>query len=168
VVDRTAIKTNQAVIIGVCVIAALAHWPAVVGLGALLLALGAALPQASPVGVIYLRWLRPSGLLHPRLVAESSAPHRFAQVLGATCLAAAWTLLTLRIPGFGWALVWLVAVLAAVNLTAGFCAGCEIYSLLGRAGLLAPACPIPPGRSGTGQARSPAGPVTVDPKEGVV
>ena len=153
-VDRTALKTNQAVIIGVCVIAALAHWPALVGLGALVLALGAALPQASPIMFSYQYGLRRRGLLRPRLVAEPSAPHRFAQALGATCLAVAWTLLTLRIPVLGWAFVWLVAVLAAANLTAGFCAGCQLYSLLGRVGLLTPACPTPPGKGGAaGQAR---------------
>ncbi len=168
-VDRTAIKTNQAVVIAVCVIAALAHWPALVGIGALLLALGAVVPGASPVLYVYLRWLRPSGLLQPHLVAESGAPHRFAQATGAACLAGGWALLAVGMPVPGWGLVWLVALLAAANLAVGFCAGCQIYSLLGRTGILDAACPRPSRTSDLdGSALRPAGAVTVDRKGGAV
>jgi uncharacterized protein DUF4395 len=168
-IDRTAIKTNQAVIVALCVIAALARWPALVGLGALLLTLGAAAPGASPILYAYLRWLRPSGLLQPHLVAESAAPHRFAQAMGAACLAAGWALLALGMPVPGWGLVWLVALLASANMAAGFCAGCQIYGFLGRAGIIRAACATPSRTAGLdGSALSPAGSVTLDRKGGAV
>ena len=34
--------------------------------------------------------------------------------------------------GAGWALVWLVVALAALNLFVGFCAGCAVYYWLGK------------------------------------
>ena len=167
--DRTALKTNQAVIIAVCAIAALARWPALVGIGALLLALGAVVPRASPTLYVYLRLLRPSGLLEPHLGAEAAAPHRFAQATGAACLAAGWVLLALGMPVPGWGLVWLVALLAAANLAGGFCAGCQIYGLLGRAGILDAACPRPSRPSDPdGSALRPTGSVTVDRTGGAV
>ncbi len=41
-------------------------------------------------------------------------------------------LLFLGAAGTGWALTWLVMVLAALNLFAGFCAGCAVYYWLNR------------------------------------
>ena len=168
-IDRTAIKTNQAVIIALCVISALARWPALVGIVALLLTLGAAAPEVSPILYAYLRWLRPSGLLQSHLVTESLAPHRFAQAMGAACLAAGWALLVLGMPVPGWGLVWLVALLAFANLAAGFCAGCQIYCFLGRTGIIGAACPAPSRTAGLdGSALGPAGSVTLDRKGGAV
>jgi hypothetical protein len=47
-------------------------------------------------------------------------------------------LLAVGAPTIGWALGWVVVVLAGVNLFLGFCAGCFIHYQLARRGLLGP------------------------------
>ena len=66
---------------------------------------------------------------------DSPTAHNFAQGMGGVVLAIASLLLPLAAPA-GLALAVLVAFLAFVNLAFGFCAGCQIYYLLGRQGLI--------------------------------
>ena len=70
-----------------------------------------------------------------RRIAESPAPHNFAQGFGGVVLVIA-SLLLLLAPLLGLVLALLVAVLALVNLAFGFCAGCQIYYQLGRRGIV--------------------------------
>jgi Domain of unknown function (DUF4395) len=76
--------------------------------------------------------LRPAGLLRPDVHAESAAPHRFAQGMGAGVLLIALAAFALGGPALGWGLSLLVIALAAVNLFFGFCAGCFVYFQLER------------------------------------
>jgi hypothetical protein len=139
-VDQTALRANQVTIIGTIVLAFVlgadrgGGWLVLV-LG-LALALGAARPAIAPIRLAYLRVLVPLGVLKPSPVPDDPAPHRFAQAVGATFLLAAAVLLFAGAPLVGWALAWIVVTLAAVNLLAGFCAGCFMYVQLQRAGLL--------------------------------
>jgi hypothetical protein len=81
---------------------------------------------------IYSRWLKPSGLVTADVIPDNPEPHRFAQGFGGVVLAMAVLSLLLGQTVFGWALVWLVVVLAGLNLFLGFCAGCFLYYQLNR------------------------------------
>ena len=135
-VDRNAIRVNQACIVVLVALAFLLNLPWLVAVVAVSLAVGLAAPEANPFRVLYVRALRPSGLVKSDVVREDPAPHRFAQGMGATCLALAVVLLAVGAATLGWALSGLVVVLAAVNLAFGFCTGCFIHYQLSRRGLL--------------------------------
>jgi hypothetical protein len=83
-------------------------------------------------GFVYRRVLRPLGMVKPDVQEDNPESHRFAQGFGSVVLlvgilalfGGAWVL--------GWSLVWLVIALAALNLFAGFCAGCAVYYWLAR------------------------------------
>lgn len=109
----------------------------VVAIGALALAISAVAPSLSPFRLLYRGVVVPLGLLKPRIVEDDPAPHRFAQGVGAAFLIAATVVLFLSgATTLGWVLDLIVFVLAGINLTVGFCAGCFVYYHLGRLGLL--------------------------------
>jgi len=135
-VDRTALKTNQAAIIALVALAFLLDLPWLVAIVAISLGVGLVAPEAGPFRLLYARVLRPAGILKADAVREDPAPHRFAQGVGATCLSLSVVLLAVGAATVGWALALLVVVLAAVNLIFGFCAGCFLHYQLSRRGLL--------------------------------
>ncbi len=90
-----------------------------------------------PFRLLYRYVMLPLHLLKPRIVEDDPAPHRFAQGVGATFLIASTLVLFLaHATVVGWALDIIVFVLAGINFTVGFCAGCFVYYHLGRLGLL--------------------------------
>ena len=131
-VDRTALRVNQAGIIGFLALAFLLDQPWLVAFVFAVMAIGAALPQAALFQRIYRDVLRPAGLLKPDVQAEDAAPHRFAQGMGAAVLLIAVIALFVGAPTLGWGLSFVVIALAAVNLFFGFCAGCFVYFQLQR------------------------------------
>lgn len=135
-VDHNAIKFTQVSLTVVAVGAFLADLPHLVGVLALVLAVGTARPQANLFRVLYQRVVLPRGWLRPHLVDDDPAPHRFAQGVGAALLAGAWGALAAGLAAPGWALALLVAVLAMVNVVANFCAGCFLYYQLRRLGVI--------------------------------
>lgn len=136
VVDHTALRVNQSFIVLVAALAFVLSAPWLVALLCLALALGTVVPALAPFKAFYARVLLPAGLLRPDRRPDDPAPHQFAQGMGAGVLALATLALLLNATVLGWVLVGLVALLAAVNLFAGFCTGCFIYYQLGRRGLL--------------------------------
>jgi hypothetical protein len=138
-VDRSALATNQASIVVLLLAAFILNLPALVALVGLAMIVGSAWPAAGPFRLLYLHALRPAGLLRARPVAEDPAPHRFAMGMGAGCLVVATALFAAGGATAGWAVAWLVVVLAGVNLTVGFCAGCFVHYQLRRLGVLRPA-----------------------------
>lgn len=134
-VDRTALRVNQAIIIGLLVIAFVANLPWLVAVVAVVMALGAITPTLALFQRLYRDVLRPLGILRPDLHREDPAPHRFAQGMGAAVLVFATLALWLGAYLLGWALALLVVALAAINLIFGFCAGCFIFFQLQRLGL---------------------------------
>jgi molybdopterin converting factor small subunit len=129
-VDHAALRTNQAVIIGLLMAAFVADAPVLVLAVGLLMLIGAA--RSRPAFGWFYSWLRRAGLPRPDVLSDNPEPHRFAQLLGGVFLsfsalsfALGWT-----IPG--WTLAALVAILAAINLFAGICVGCAIYYWLAR------------------------------------
>src|SRR5215204_3357645 len=85
-VDRTALRVNQALIIGFLALAFLFDQPWLVAFVCAVMALGTAVPQAALFQRIYRDVLRPAGLLKPDVHQEDAAPHRFAQGMGAAVL----------------------------------------------------------------------------------
>jgi hypothetical protein len=82
--------------------------------------------------LFYRKLLVPLGIVKPNREPGNPAPHRFAQAMGAGCLALSAVLLLMGFDAAGWVLGFLVLVLALVNLVFGFCTGCFIYLHLGR------------------------------------
>lgn len=138
-IDDNALRTNQATILAVVVIAF------VLGSGvgvwlllalALALAIGAAKPGSGPIQIAYRKLLLPTGLIKPSPKQDDPAKYRFAQWMGAGCLVASALLLFAGVAALGWILAWVVAALALVNLLFNFCAGCFIFLQLRRAGVV--------------------------------
>jgi len=139
-VDRSALRTNQAFIVGLTLLAFIAgtdrggHW-LVLAVG-LVMALDTAIPGTSLFKATYHSILKPRGILKPDVRTEDPAPHRFAQGLGAAFLLASFLFLVGGVEVVGWALAWIVIALALVNLLLDFCAGCFVYLQLARLGIL--------------------------------
>ena len=130
-------KFSQACVVILTGLAFLFNQPLIVLLTAILMALAAFLPAASPFKFLYQRVVLPLRLLHPRIVEDDPAPHRFAQGVGATfLLASSLVLFVLHATVIGWILDLIVFVLAGINFAVGFCAGCFVYYWLGRVGVV--------------------------------
>jgi molybdopterin converting factor small subunit len=130
-VDHAAIRTNQAFIIGLSILAFILNIQWLVALVALVMALGTAL-KVPGFGFIYRRILKPLNWVKPDTLEDNPQPHRFAQGFGAVVLGLASIALALGANLVGWILVWLVIFLAGLNLFVGFCAGCAVYYWLNR------------------------------------
>lgn len=136
-VDTTAIKFNQALIVTITLLGFLLNQPHLVLFVGLVLAVGTILPRAALFKLIYLKLLKPNNILKANVIDDDPAPHQFAQGVGAIfLLGSSASLLVLNAPILGWALAWIVIVLAAINLFFSFCAGCFVYYQLDRVGLL--------------------------------
>jgi molybdopterin converting factor small subunit len=130
-VDHSALRTNQAAIIGLTLLAFVLNQPWLAGAVALVMAIGTIL-RTPGFGFIYQRALKPAGLVKPDVLVDNPEPHRFAQGFGAVVLAFGAIALFAGAPLLGWVLAWVVIALAALNLFAGFCAGCAVYYWLNR------------------------------------
>ena len=136
-VDTHLGKFSQACTVVLTALAFLFGQPIIVLITAIILAIAALAPSISPYRLLYRGIVLPLHLWRPRIVEDDPAPHRFAQGVGAVFLIAASILLFLtKATAVGWTLDLIVFVLAAINLTIGFCAGCFVYYHLGRLGLM--------------------------------
>ena len=129
-VDHTAIKTNQAVIITLNILAFIINAPWLAGFVALVMIAGTLL-KAPGFKYIY-RILKSAGLAKPDVLLDNPEPHRFAQGFGGVVMLAGTVFLLAGATVLGWGLVWLVTALAALNLFGGFCVGCAVYYWLSR------------------------------------
>lgn len=136
-VDTHLAKFSQGSVVALTALAFLFFQPVIVLIAAVIMALSALFPAISPFRLLYRGVVIPLHILKPRVVEDDPAPHRFAQGVGAAFLIAASIVLFLtKAAPLGWTLDLIVFVLAAINLTVGFCAGCLVYYYLGRVGLL--------------------------------
>ena len=136
-VDTHLAKFSQACTVVLTALAFLLNQPIIVMITAVVMAIAALAPNASTFRLLYRYIVVPLHLLQPRIVEDDPAPHRFAQGVGAVFLIASSILLFLtKATAAGWVLDLIVFVLAGINLTVGFCAGCFVYYHLGRLGLL--------------------------------
>jgi hypothetical protein len=124
-VDRTALKVNQAGIIATLLVAFLlsaltpvAIW--LVPLLALVMLLGVAQPRLGLFRQLYLGVLKPARVLTPSPSRESPKPHAFAQLVGGVMLVIASLVFAIGLTLGGWLLAWIVIILAFVNLAFNF------------------------------------------------
>ncbi len=102
---------------------------------ALMLLGGALSPATNLPRWLYLRFLRPRGLVRPRVRTEDPAPHRFAQLVGGAFLVGASLSAVLGQLTVAWTLGWIVIALAFLNFAFDICVGCIVYAQLVRLGL---------------------------------
>ena len=136
-VDTHLAKFSQASTVVLSALAFAFQQPVIVLILAIIMTLAALFPTTvSPYRLLYRGIVLPLGLWKPRVVEDDPAPHRFAQGVGAVFLIAATLVLYLTTAyAVGWTLDVIVFVLAGINLTVGFCAGCFVYYHLGRLGI---------------------------------
>ncbi len=131
-VDHSALRANQAFIIGLLLAAFIGQWWTLVAFVGLVMLVGTVFPQAGLFKLIYARVLKPLGLIKPDVIPDNPEPHLFAQGLGGAFLAVSTVSLLAGVALVGWVLAWVVIILAALNLFVGFCAGCFVYYQLNR------------------------------------
>ena len=134
-VDQSALKVNQGFIISLLILSFVFDTVWLAAFVGLVMLLGTAVPRLSLFKRIYQHILKPTGLVKADLITDNPAPHRFAQGLGGVFVALAVIALLAGLTTLGWALVWLVILLAALNLFLGFCAGCFVYYQLSKLGV---------------------------------
>ncbi len=133
-IDHSALRTNQVVIILLNVLAFVLNTYWLIALVAFVMLLGVVLGVPG-FGWVYRYLLKPARLVKPDILLDHPEPHRFAQALGGVFMTAGTIALMLGASSVSWALVWLVAALAALNAFAGFCVGCMFYYWLARLGV---------------------------------
>ena len=130
-VDHSSLRVNQAVIILALLAAFIFDLPWLTAAVALIMLVGTGIGRQG-FFFVYTGLLRPTGIVKQHVLADNPEPHRFAQGFGGVVAAVSSALLFLGASAAGWALVWLVIVLASLNLFVGFCAGCAVYYWLNR------------------------------------
>ncbi len=125
VVDRTALKVNQAGIVATLLVAFLlsaltpvAIW--LVPMLALVMLLGTWQPRLGLFRQLYFAVLKPAGVLQPSPRRESPKPHAFAQLMGGVMLVLASLVFAASATLLGWVLAWIVIILAFANLAFDF------------------------------------------------
>jgi hypothetical protein len=130
VIDERAPRFNQAVTGLVALLGAVFGWPLAWALMSAQLAIGLTLGRrfCLPCAAYFV-------LVQPRLGEgrlEDSRPPRLANVMGAVFLGSAAAAWWLGAPTVGTVLGFLVAALAWLAASSGYCVGCEIYRLTAR------------------------------------
>lgn len=130
VIDERAPRFNQAVTGAVALLGAIFGWPLAWALMAAQLLVGLTLGRrfCIPCAAYFV-------LVQPRFgegELEDSRPPRLANMIGTAFLGSAALAWWLGAPAIGTALGLLVAALALLAASTGFCAGCEVYRLIAR------------------------------------
>lgn len=130
-IDHSRLKVHQVTIVILNILAFILNLPWLAAAVALVMLLGTLL-KVPGFGFVYRYALKPLGWVKPNVLLDNSEPHRFAQGFGGVVMAAGSLALFAGMGTLGWALVWIVAALAALNAFGGFCVGCAIYYWLSR------------------------------------
>jgi hypothetical protein len=143
VIDSRAPRTNQAVVGLVSVLAIATGWWWLLALLALQLAIGLTVGRRFCLPcLLYFEVIQPRFGEGP---LEDSRPPRVANMIGLAVLGLASVAYAVGLGTLGFGLGALVAVLALLAATTGFCTGCEAYKLgcllTGRPFV---SCPLPP------------------------
>jgi len=130
-VDPRAPRFGQGVTASLLAVAVVFGVPWLVALVALSLSLAVGSRwRLDPYALLWRHAVVP--LVGPPTRTEPAAPHRFAKLIGATFTLAATPLVLLggSFALAGYALAGIVAVLAGLAATTGFCVGCRLYGQL--------------------------------------
>ena len=134
-VDHSALRTNQAFIISLLVLAFIADIQWLVAFVSATMLIGTAFPNLALFKAVYLYILKPLKLVRPDVRVDNPEPHLFAQAVGGAFLLVATFGFMAQVTVLGWVLSWIVVALAALNLFAGICVGCLMYYWLNRLGV---------------------------------
>lgn len=134
-VDHNLIRTSQAITITTLAVAFVLNGPLLAAVLAVAMLVSATVPPLSPFRALYRGALVPAGIVRPRVVVDNPEPHRFAQGVGGTLVGLGALAVLAGLSVLGWALAWVVIVLASLNLFVGWCAGCTMYYWLNRLGV---------------------------------
>jgi hypothetical protein len=134
-VDQSGLKVGQAVTIIALVAAFVLSNPLLVALVGLAQLLGALDSPYGPYRLLYQNVLRPRGIVKPNVIPDNPEPHRFAMLVGAGFNFAGALLIWTNVSALGWALVWVVIVLANLNFWLNFCLGCWMYYQANKRGI---------------------------------
>jgi hypothetical protein len=130
VIDARGPRVMQATIGVLALVAFGTGWWPLIALLAGQLALGLTLGRRWCVPcVFYFEVLQPRFGEGP---IEDARPPRFANLMGMVVLGSAALFHALGLHALGWTLALLVAALALLSATTGFCLGCQIYRLVAR------------------------------------
>lgn len=130
-VDPRAPRFGQGLTASLLAVAIVLRVPWLVALVALTLTLAVVSRwRFDPYALLWRHLMIP--LVGPPGRTEAAAPHRFAKLIGATFTLAATPLVLLGGPFVlaGYALAGVVAILAGLAATTGFCVGCRLYGQL--------------------------------------
>jgi hypothetical protein len=133
-IDQNELRTQQFFTIILLLIAFVLDRWTLVALQSVIFGLTYLNPRFGPYIVLYRHILQPIGLIRPDLRPDNMEAHRFAIMIGILVSSSAAYLLSAGYTSIGWALVWLIIVLAIIAFF-GWCAGCFTYYLLNRLGL---------------------------------
>ena len=134
-VDHSALRTNQAFIIGLLVVAFVLDAKWLVAFVSAVMLIGTFFPKIALFKAVYWYILKPLNIARPDVRRDNPEPHLFAQGVGGAMLLAATGAFWLNAPVLGWGLSWIVVALAALNLFAGICVGCLMYYWFNRLGV---------------------------------
>ncbi len=134
-VDHSAIRTNQAFIIGLLVIAFVLDAKWLVAFVSAVMLIGTFFPRIALFKAVYWYGLKPLRIARPDVRRDNPEPHLFAQGVGGVVLLVGTLAFLAGVPALGWGLAWIVVALAALNLFAGICVGCLLYYWLNRLGV---------------------------------
>ncbi len=127
VIDARAPRTNQTVVGVLSLVAFVTGWWPILGLLAAQLAIGLRFGRRYCLACfLYFSVIQPRFGEGP---IEDSRPPRFANIVGVVFLGAATLAHAVGLTALGWALGLIVAALALLAATTGFCVGCEMYRL---------------------------------------
>jgi len=132
-VDHHAIRTGLILTIGLLLLAFVLDAAWLVLLVALAQLLGGLNMPFAPYRLIHQALIQ-QGIVKPHIITDNPEPHRFALLVG-SLFNAVGALLVLSGQGLGWGLVWVVIVLANLNLWLNFCLGCWMYYQFHKLGL---------------------------------
>ena len=131
--DQSAMKTSMAVRLGLLLAAFVVDAPWLVAVVGILMLIGTARGRPD-YGFVY-RALRRAGWISPDLIPDNPEPHRFALGIGGIFLTGGTLAFLAGLPVAGWALIWIVIGLTALNLFGDFCVACAVYYWLNRIGV---------------------------------
>ena len=129
--DRNALRFGQISLIAVLSIGFVFNIETLIFVGAYMLGAALVAPRWAPQLLTYRALVR-RGVLATEIHDEDPTPHRFAQKMGFGVLVAGVVSSLLGLSALAWGAAVMVIVLALINVTTGFCAGCFVHAQLAR------------------------------------
>jgi Domain of unknown function (DUF4395) len=130
VIDARAPRFNQATVAALSIVALATGWWWLIALLAVQLVVGLAFGRRFCLPCVFY-----FEVVQPRMGegdVEDSRPPRFANIVGAGCLAASAGAYAIGVDMLGGLLAGTIALLASVAAVTGVCVGCEIYRVIAR------------------------------------